>query len=238
MNSMAARRWACVLFVAAVVVLPAHANLTVHPMRLPVHDARGGQIRVYSQTPKVQYIQTRVQRLLHPATPDEKEVDVVAGQLDGLVVTPGKFVLGGGGNRLVRVIPLASVTEETAYRVYFEGVRAPGEEDQDSTGEGASASVGVSLVWGALVHVVPAQSLPDMRVADGQLHNTGNVRLGITEMKACPPQGECTTHSVERSVYPGASLALPFAIAAGTRLTVSYRLSQHGYRDHQRVLIL
>lgn len=237
MNSIAARFGAFTLLVLGVVAAPApaYANLSVHPMRLAVQDKRSGQIRVYSQTPKVQYVQVKVQKVLNPATPEERQVDISPGALEGIAVTPGKFVLGGGGNRLVRVIPLAGVTEEAAYRVYFEGVRPPSETSAEEDAGEPSANVGVSLVWGALVHLIPPQPVPDMRVEGQSLHNTGNVRLGVTQVKACDASNACTAHALEKSVYPGARVALPFD-PAGQRITVTYRLSYAGYRDHERVL--
>ena len=226
---------AALLLVAGLMAAPAQANLSVHPMRLPVQDDRGGQIRVHSHTSKVQYVQTRVLRVEHPATPAETEVELTAGQLEGVVVTPGKFVLGGGGNRLVRVIPLASVTEEAVYRVYVEGVAPPHEAEDGTSDDAPSANVGVSLVWGALVHLIPAQPVADMQINGNALHNIGNVRLGVTGLKACDSSNQCTTHELEQSVYPGSRLELPFN-PAGQRITVNYRLSHAGYRDHQRVL--
>lgn len=235
MNTIAARFGALTLLVLGVFAMPAHANLSVNPMRLAVQDKRAGQIRVYSQTPRVQYVQVRIQKVLNPATPEEQQVDMAPGALEGIAVTPGKFVLGGGGNRLVRVIPLAGVTEETAYRVYFEGVRPPSETTTEADAEEASANIGVSLVWGALVHLIPPQPVPDMRIEGRSLHNTGNVRLGVTQIKACDSRNECTEHALEQSIYPGSRVVLPFDPAA-KRLTVTYRLSYAGYRNHERVL--
>lgn len=236
MNSFNNRLRALFLLLAAAAVAPAQANLTVHPMRLPVHDGRAGQIRVYSQTSKVQYVQTRVLRLDQPGTPEENEVELRPGNQDGVVVTPGKFVLASGGNRLVRVIPLESVRQETPYRVYFEGVPPPQEEMTDEASETATANVGVSLIWGALVHVIPAQPVPDMQLDGADLHNNGNVRLGVTSIKACTAPTQCTEHPLERSLYPGARMALPFDPAGVTQMIVSYRLSYQGYKNYTRSL--
>ncbi|ROP80335.1 P pilus assembly chaperone PapD [Stenotrophomonas rhizophila] len=236
MNRMTAPLCALFLLAAGAVAAPAYANMSVHPMRLAVHDARGGQIRVHSQSTRVQYVQLRVQRLLDPATPDEREVDVAPGALEGIAVTPGKFVLAGGGNRLVRVIPLAAVDEEAAYRVYFEGVRPPSEIGTGDEPEESSANIGVNLIWGALVHLIPAQPVADMRVDGNTLHNTGNVRLGVTEIQACDAQNQCTAHTIDHSVYPGVRFPLPFD-TAGKKLTVTYRLSYASYEDRQHVLM-
>jgi len=235
-TSVTARLRVLLLLLAAAVAAPAQANLTVHPMRLPVHDGRAGQIRVYSQTSKVQYVQTRVLRLDQPGTPEEREVEVSPGNQDGVVVTPGKFVLASGGNRLVRVISLESVRQESPYRVYFEGVPPPREDSTEEEPENPTANVGVSLIWGALVHVIPAQPVPDMRIDGNELHNIGNVRLGVTHIQACTAPKHCTEHTLERSLYPGARMALPFDPVQQVQLIVSYRLSYQGYKNYTRTL--
>ncbi|PTS80401.1 pilus assembly protein [Stenotrophomonas sp. HMWF022] len=233
---MTVRTRVLIFSVACVLAAPAKANLSVYPMRLPIHTEHGGQIRVYSQTPKVQYVQTRVTRLLHPATAQEQEVNLTPGELEGIAVTPGKFVLGGGGNRLVRVIPLSPVSDESAYRVYFEAVRPPVEVESDAESGSATASVGVSLVWGALVSLIPVQPVADMRVDGAALHNIGNVRLGVMRVEDCDASGNCHEHTVEHSVYPGETLTLPFTADPGHHVRVHYRLSQHGVRLHMREL--
>lgn len=214
----------------------AHANLTVHPMRVTVEHQRGAQVRVYSQSAQTQYVQVIAKRIDDPAGEHEQEVDIEPGELDAIAVTPGKFALAAGGNRLVRVIPLATVTQETAYRVYFEGVRADADETSAPEAEGAAAQVGVSLVWGALVHVLPADPLDDMRLEGATLHNTGNLRLGVTTVEHCVGKRRCDSHDIQHSVYPGQQLTLPFTATSGDRVRVHYRLSHAGYRSHEREL--
>jgi len=212
------------------------ANLTVHPMRVAVEHQRGAQVRVYSQSAQTQYVQASVKRIVDPATDHETEVDIEPGQLDAIAVTPGKFALAGGGNRLVRVIPLNTVTEETAYRVYFEGVRGDADETSMPSEKGPAAQVGLSLIWGALVHVLPADPLADMRLEGTSLHNTGNLRLGVTQVEHCVTKTRCQSHDITHSVYPGGKLTLPFTAASGERVRVHYRLSHAGYRSHEREL--
>lgn len=215
----------------------AHANLTVHPMRVAVEDKRGAQVRVYSQSAQTQYVQATVKRIVDPATDHEAEVDIEPGQLDAIAVTPGKFALAGGGNRLVRVIPLTTATQETAYRVYFEGVRGDADETSTPIEEGPAAQVGLSLIWGALVHVLPADPLPDMRLDGATLLNTGNLRLGVTTVERCVARNRCESHNIQHSLYPGQQLVLPFNASSGERVRVHYRLSHAGYRSHERELL-
>lgn len=235
------RRIACHCAVLASLALlmatpTAYANLTVHPMRVAVEHQRGAQVRVYSQSAQTQYVQATVKRIVDPATDHETEVDIEPGQLDAIAVTPGKFALAGGGNRLVRVIPLNTVTEETAYRVYFEGVRGDADETSMPSEKGPAAQVGLSLIWGALVHILPADPLADMRLEGASLHNTGNLRLGVTTVEHCVTKTRCQSHDITHSVYPGGKLTLPFTAASGERVRVHYRLSHAGYRSHEREL--
>lgn len=215
---------------------PVLANLDVHPMRVHVEAGRTTSIRVHAQSPRTQYVRATVKRVVAPATDAEHEVDELPGADAALVVTPAMFALAGGGSRRVRVIALAPVTEETAFRVYFEGVRADDPDAVPEPGGTASATLGVSLVWGVLANLLPPDGRVAMQLVDGSLHNRGTLRLGIRRVEHCVA-ADCTTHDIERSVYPGAALALPFQPAPGARLRVDYRLSRDGYREHQQILL-
>jgi hypothetical protein len=216
--------------------VPVSANLDVHPMRVHVEAGRSASVRVHAQSPRTQYVRASVKRVVAAASDAEHEVDEPAGAAAALVVTPAMFALAGGGSRLVRVIALAPVAEETAFRVYFEGVRAEEPEAAPDPGATASATIGVSLVWGVLVNLLPAEGQVAMQLADGSLYNRGTLRLGIRRIEQCVAAA-CTSHDIERSVYPGGALALPFQPIAGARLRVHYRLSRDGYREHQQTLL-
>ncbi|KAF1014610.1 MAG: hypothetical protein GAK31_02097 [Stenotrophomonas maltophilia] len=213
--------------------LPAHANLIVHPMRSTVDAKRATQIRIYSQSTQPQYIQATLRRIDDAAGADEREVEVEPSEA-AIAITPGKFALSGGGKRLIRVIPLQPVERETAYRVYFEGVRGPDATGQ-MVGEGAQASVGVNLVWGALVNVLPTggEALP--RVQGDMLRNDGTLRMGITSIADCDGS-RCTAHDVSRSLYPGSAMQLPFAVTPGHTVQLRYPLTRDGFREHVQML--
>lgn len=216
--------------------VPVSANLDVHPMRVHVDAGRSTSIRVHAQSPRTQYVRATVKRVVAPATEDEHEVDEPAGADAALVVTPAMFALAGGGSRLVRVIALAPVEQETAFRVYFEGVRGDDPEAMPAPAPTASATIGVSLVWGVLANLLPAAGQVSMHLEGDHLHNRGTLRLGIRRIEHCVGDA-CTTHDIDRSVYPGGALALPFQPGAGARLRVDYRLSRDGYREHQQILL-
>ena len=115
--------------------------------------------------------------------------------------------------------------------MYFEGVRGPEGTELESSEDAAHADVGVSLVWGALVNVLPDDGTVGFRMDGNQLRNTGTLRLGITSIAEC--QGSrCTAHDVSRSLYPGSALELPFVPAAGSTVQLRYRLTRDGYREH------
>lgn len=224
---------ACLIPLTLLLALPAQANLTVHPMRASVDGKRSTQMRIYSQSTQPQYIQASLRRIVDPASDQEHEVEVEPGEA-AIAITPGKFALAGGGNRLIRLIPLQPVEAETAYRVYFEGVRGP-EETSIAGGDGAQASIGVNLVWGALVNVLPAEGTVQPRVQGDALHNDGTLRLGITSIADCEGS-RCTAHDVSHSLYPGSSLALPFTVVPGHTVQLRYRLTRDGYREHVTTL--
>lgn len=215
--------------IALLLAVPAHANLTVHPMRAAVDGKRATQIRIYSQSTQPQYIQATLRRIVDPAGAEENEVEMEPSEA-AIAVTPGKFALAGGGNRLIRVIPLQPVLQETAYRVYFEGVRGP-EETSAPEAEGAQANIGVNLVWGALVNVLPRDGTVLPAVHGSTLRNDGTLRLGITSIADCVGN-RCTAHDVSRSLYPGSSLQLPFIASPGHTVQLRYRLTNDGYREH------
>lgn len=225
----------CLLPLSALLAPPAHANLSIHPMRAAVDTKRGTQIRVYSHSTQPQYVQARLLRISNPAQVGEEEVEMEAADA-AVAITPGKFALSGGGNRLIRVIPLQAVEKEAAYRIYFEGVRGPDGTLLEGDEQAAQANVGVSLVWGALVNVLPTNGSVDLQLQGDTLRNVGTLRVGITGMAECNASGACKPHDFAKSLYPDAELKLPFQPQAGSTLQLQYRLSSDGYRDHVMTL--
>ncbi|PJL59875.1 pilus assembly protein [Stenotrophomonas maltophilia] len=225
----------CLLPLSALLAPPAQANLSIHPMRAAVDAKHGTQIRVYSQSTQPQYVQARLLRISNPAQVGEEEIEVEAADA-AIAITPGKFALSGGSNRLIRVIPLQTVEKEAAYRIYFEGVKGPDGTILEGDEQAAQANVGVSLVWGALVNVVPAKGHVDLKLQGNTLRNTGTLRVGITGAAECNAGGACTPRELSTSLYPDAALTLPFQLQPGNTLQLQYRLSNDGYRDHVTTL--
>lgn len=203
--------------------IPAQANMTVYPMATSISaKEEATSLQVFSRSAKTQYVRTTVKHILHPGTPQEKEVPV--GSTEGLVVSPAKFVLAAGGSRTVRIIGVDSPAKEQAWRVYFEPVSAL---DSDEPPQADKTRLSVSLVWGILVHQLPLSPAPVLaRSADGKtLSNTGNQRVGITRVapvSGCQPS--CSWTAFPASIYPDEQRALPGGITSGA-LRVEYRLS-------------
>lgn len=225
----------CLLPLSVLLAPPVHANLSIHPMRAAVDTKRGTQIRVYSHSTQPQYVQARLLRISNPAEVGEEEMEVEAADA-AVAITPAKFALSGGGNRLIRVIPLRAVEKEAAYRVYFEGVRGPDGTLLEDDEQAAQANVGVSLVWGALVNVLPANGSVDLQLQGDTLRNVGNLRVGITGLAECSADGVCKPHDFAKSLYPDAELKLPFQPQPGNTVQLHYRLSKDGYREHTTTL--
>lgn len=198
------------------------ANMVVYPMTTKIGNEQDGvtQIQIFSKTDKVQYVKTRVAKVVNPAMQDEHEVDVSADA--GLVVSPQRLVLTPGSNRTVRIISDSVPTEEIVYRVYFEPVNAPADaiEVESADGPAVKSQIGVSLIWGALVRVLPDnRNLQATLSADGsKLHNGGNVRIGVLEVGHCTSgsESDCKWTDVQKSVYPGQSLSIDSANRTGS----------------------
>ena len=101
---------------SALLAPSAHANLSIHPMRTAMDAKRGAQIRVYSQSTRPQYVQASLRRIDNPATPREQEQDIEVAD-SAIAITPGKFALSGGGNRLIRLIPCSRCRRNRVPRV-------------------------------------------------------------------------------------------------------------------------
>lgn len=226
----------CLIAMFVLMPLSAYANLDVHPMRVHVEAGKGAGVRVHSQSAHPQYIRATVKRVLHPGTAHEQEMEEAAGEAAAIAVTPTRFALAAGGSRLVRFIALDPVERETALRVYFEAVPPPDEIEAAALPGTASATIGVSLVWGVLVNVLPPQGSALLQMQGNMLRNRGSLRLGVLRVEQCVTAGQCQSHPVERSVYPGDGVPLPFLLHADARVNVYYRLSRDGYREHQQTL--
>lgn len=193
---------------------PATANMVVYPMNSTIGAEQDGigQIQLHSKSDKVQYIKVNVTQIQRPGTPDEHESPLSPADALGIVVSPQRTVLAPGASRTIRIIAQAIPSEETVYRVYFEPVAAPGLADEDdSEPDGVQPKIGVNLIWGALVRVLPDDRRTSLKLQpkSNELRNDGTLRVGVLQVGQCADvQGEkdCIWNDVNRSLYPGSTL--------------------------------
>lgn len=193
--------------------MPAAANMVVYPMTSTIGAEQDGigQIQLHSKSDKVQYIKVSVTRIQRPGTPDEHESPLSPADSQGIVVSPQRTVLAPGASRTVRIIAQAIPTEETVYRVYFEPVAAPDLEDETFSDQGVQPRIGVNLIWGALVRLLPDERRTSISLQQngGALRNDGTLRVGVLQVGRCADtkgEKDCIWNDVNRSLYPGSTL--------------------------------
>ena len=181
------------------------ANMSVYPMELNVDSSGAAQIKVASKTDDIQFIRVRQKKILNPGTAQEKEIDVASWKEDGVVVTPEKFALAAGAMRVVRLISLMPPKKETTWRVYFEGVKQP---DSIIPGKAESpaamATLGVNVIWGALVHIAPEENVISLSFDPrrGTLKNNGTLRVPLREIGICDANSSCKWIKEDATIYP------------------------------------
>lgn len=189
-----------------------HGAMTVYPMETEIGKNGTAQIKVLSQSDEVQFIKISVKKIINPGVQGEKEVESNISTEQALIVTPQKLVLTAGSERIVRLVSLTPQKYESTWRVYFEEVS---ENVFKSELEGRvvpkkRAEVGVSIIWGALIHVAPSQ--PEARLAciidSNNVVNTGTLRLQLKEFAICNASGECQWRNEKTTVYPGTSVRI------------------------------
>lgn len=241
-TAMKGLRYMCRLLLCTtalpLIVPTAGANMLVYPMAASIgpDGNSAAQLRVYSKSEETQYVKASVQRVIDPATDNEREEsDAVSGDYP-VVISPAKFALPAGGTRLVRVIPLSAPQKEVLYRVYLHPI-APPTDDEADAGNATAGKVSFNLVWAPLVRVLPKLPAPDLDVSDGTLINTGNVRLGLLSAGACEtPQNEssCRWTTFERSVYPDQKFKLE-GLSPARYVRIRYRVE--GMSDVQQKVV-
>lgn len=186
--------------------------MLVYPMAVSIggENESFAELRINSKSEATQYVQVLAKRVIDPATDHEREEEGMHSGEDAIVISPARFALPAGGTRLLRVIPMGLPQSETVYRIYLQPTTALTDEDLDA-GSSISGSVKFSIVWAPLVRVLPKAAMPNFDVLNGELINTGNIRIGLIDAGACRSEKEeksCQLVSYERSVYPGQTLKL------------------------------
>ncbi|CFQ38901.1 hypothetical protein [Yersinia aleksiciae] len=182
-----------------------YANMTVYPMESGLDSNGTAQVRVLSKSNETQYIKIVTKQILRAATPKEYEVLAQPGLQDSLVVTPEKFGLAAGSQRIIRLISLILPEKETVWRVYFEGVKSIENEEHDPNTVGST--IGINLVWGVLVHVpprIPVIAL-SLNSATGEVTNNGTQRVVIKQIGFCSSVQQCRWEDHAANIYPDES---------------------------------
>ena len=203
------------------------ASMTIYPMETAVGETGSTQIRVMSQDDKVQFIRITVKKIIEPGTKNEKEISAGVADQSALVVTPQKLALTSGGERIVRLVSLFPPAKEATWRIYFESVPEEAFDGQSTSAPAArsSADVGVSVVWGALVHVAPANAWVDLKYnpVSKIIVNEGTVRVPIKEVAVCTSGNNCTWKKIKATIYPGTQVHLPGVLfSAGKIYRIKY----------------
>jgi P pilus assembly chaperone PapD len=203
------------VFLGAILSASALANMSIYPMSVELGETGATQIRVMSQSDAVQFVKVTEKQIINPGTPQEKEVSVAGFAKNSLVITPQKLAISAGSQRLVRLVAVELPEKETTWRVYFEGVPELEDGTAASEPQTTSTKVGISLVWGALVHVAPKNVVASLRLdaQRGLVINDGTLRMPLREVGVCDLAGACQWKKETATIYPGTELKVPSLIA-------------------------
>jgi len=190
----------------------ASCAMYIYPMETEVGMKGAAQIKVISQDDDVQFIKVNLKRVYQPGTAQEHEKSIDNKNESELVITPDKIALSASSQRIVRLISIIPPKKETTWRAYFESVNEsnfislPGSEKNLSK----TASVGVNVIWGALIHVAPEKVITSLKIVDesGKVTNDGTIRLAIKELGVCDKSGQCQWQKLLSTVYPDTVVGL------------------------------
>lgn len=180
-----------------------------------------------SQSDEVQFVKVTEKQVVNPGTKHEEEISVDGFNQNSLVITPQKLAISAGSQRLVRLVALELPEKETVWRVYFEGVSEPelGDASASASKQTTSTKVGISLVWGALVHIAPKKPVVSLKLdaQSGQVINDGTLRVPLREVGICDLAGACNWKKETTTVYPSTELKVATLIAQpGKRYKARY----------------
>jgi P pilus assembly chaperone PapD len=161
---------------------------------------RQQDIELVSRSKDKDYIETQISEIVDPGQKDETRRVIEDPAQGGLLVTPDKTVLAGGGRRVLRFVLLKDPDDrDHIYRVAIKPV---------IKGLDSSGKIGLKILVGyeALVIVRPVH--PDAKYSATRsgkiltIENTGNTNILFQNGKQCDAANNCTTLPVMRA-YAG-----------------------------------
>ncbi|MGX8939549.1 hypothetical protein ACWWJF_01510 (plasmid) [Symbiopectobacterium sp. Eva_TO] len=199
----------------------ASAEVVIYPIEVGVGNKGASQIQVLSRSDKVSFVRVTEKKIINPGTPLEKEIPVDMTSDGALVITPQKLAVSPGGQRLVRLVAVNLPEKETTWRVYFERVTENefNRVTDPAPKSKATAQVGISIIWGALVHVAPRNPLASLKIdgKTGMIINDGSLRIPLTEIGECTSAVDCTWHKEGATIYPDTKVKIKsFSYHPGT----------------------
>lgn len=204
-----------------------NASITVYPIELNIGATGNAKIEVMSQSDKVSFVKVTEKKIIDAGTAREREVEVQGIDADGLIITPLKLAVTPGSSRIIRLVTLNPPEKETTWRVYVKEISA----DEFNSADGnvshnqTNARVGVNIIWGALVHVLPRQpsSSLGLNIRDYHIYNTGTLRIKINAIGECRSDKDCKWIQSGQTIYPETNLKIfPFKFSPSNTYKVKY----------------
>lgn len=216
-----------ILIIISLSITSAWSNMVVYPMEANVGSNGAGTIKILSKSQSALFVRVTAKKIIDPATDKEKEITSEISNENSLVITPQKLAIAAGSERMLRLVSLMPPPKETAWRVYVESV--PEKEINKKSGSNTtknSTELGVSIIWGVLVHVPPASIQASLKYNSntGKIRNDGTVRLPLKEIGVCDLAGKCDWLKETATIYPDTEITLKSVkLSAGKEYRVKYQ---------------
>jgi P pilus assembly chaperone PapD len=191
--------------------IPARAEFMIASaiVEFTANGPRQQDIELVSRSKDNDYIEASISEIIHPGEKDETRRVIEDPATAGLLVTPDKTVLAGGGRRVLRFVLLKEPdAEEHIYRVAIKPV---------IKGLDTSGKVGLKILVGYEVLVIVRPVVPAPQYTAGRqgktftIRNTGNTNILFQNGRQCADAGTCVVPPAIR-VYAGgtAHAELPY----------------------------
>lgn len=221
-------KWLWVLVVLLPTVSIADITVDKSILRFDGQSSKRQDVVVSNLGDDTAYVQVTPYLIKNPGMPNEVREKIKNPKSAGLLVSPSKLALAGGGRKLVRFVNLNPTRpEEGVYRVAIEPVAGP----VDASQTGLMVLVGYEV----LVLAAPADEKPDL-VAERNgrtltLNNRGNVNLYFWDGKQCAGSDQDCEPLGDKRLYPGTTVKMTLP----RDLPVEFQIAQGTQSDLKRV---